>query len=392
MAWQFSFYPQQRLALSVLGASLGTLLTAPAFALSFGETVVHSIQNEPLLASIAISDIDPTTFSATLAQDTIYQKMGLSRAATLSATFVPTSSQSGKIVIQSQTPITLPFADVVLDLNHQNQHTLMPKTLLLPLQGRVNLPDDALTMAYDKINDLSSDHSIVAANSKPLLVSHEMPPPLFDSHLPTSSHDINHQDLLVKALATDQSKPLVVLPASLMPKFKPKLNSNPSENLMAKVLQISVTQKIQAASVATAQNSIAQQKDAEPISKSADLTVKVSEQDFNPQLAMQQPLTITESRSSKTSANPIKNHFVPAQDPSNNSFESKNTATQTAIGKPRQNHLKLAAKLDISEVLLSKKFDLETLTMPQTAYDQQKTPPTGFTVALNRFELIAKNN
>lgn len=245
MAWQFSFHVQQLCALRVFGASLGTLITVPALALSFGETIVHSAQYEPLLASIDVSEVDSANFSATLAKSSIYQKMGLSQTKTLTATFVPNSAHSGTIVIQTKAPLPLPFADVVLALQHQNQQTLMPKTLLLPLQGRVKLPDDLTVLSSNKpLTPLSLDLT-ENLSSKPLLVRNEAPPPLFDT--PKRNHNflLNHDQLQDNVLAQNhlptknQPKPLMVLSAEFMPELTPK----PSQDLMAKTLQIKVTQR-----------------------------------------------------------------------------------------------------------------------------------------------------
>ena len=48
-----------------------------AQAATIGKTVITSAQHEPLAASIMVTDIKTADFSASLANSTIYQQMGL---------------------------------------------------------------------------------------------------------------------------------------------------------------------------------------------------------------------------------------------------------------------------------------------------------------------------
>lgn len=54
-------------------------LVSSAQAATIGKTVVTSAQHEPLAASIVVSDIRAADFSASLANSTIYQQMGLAQ-------------------------------------------------------------------------------------------------------------------------------------------------------------------------------------------------------------------------------------------------------------------------------------------------------------------------
>lgn len=114
---------------------LGTPLWLPvtAYAINIGETYVQSQPNQPLNATINVSDIDPATFAVSVADGNAYQQLGLSKDVPVTVRFVKTSSNGGKIVLTSKQPLTAPFADVVLDIKNQGETKLLPKTLLMPL-------------------------------------------------------------------------------------------------------------------------------------------------------------------------------------------------------------------------------------------------------------------
>lgn len=104
-----------------------------AHAVSLGQANITSAQHEPLSATIEVSDIDAKNFNASLATADIYQQMGLTPDSKIKVKFTPTSATSGKITLSSSTPITAPFADVVLNLNNNGEQLIEPQTLLMPL-------------------------------------------------------------------------------------------------------------------------------------------------------------------------------------------------------------------------------------------------------------------
>lgn len=71
--------------------------------------------------------------------------MGLSAADKITVRFTPTSDTTGQITLTSSTPISSPFADVVLNLNDNGKQVIEPQTLLMPLPsgGSFNLPDNS---------------------------------------------------------------------------------------------------------------------------------------------------------------------------------------------------------------------------------------------------------
>lgn len=114
---------------------LGLPISLPivAYAVNIGDTYVQSQQNQPLNASINVSDIDPDTFSVKLASNSAYQQLGLSNDTKPTVKFEPTSSNGGKIVITTAKPLNAPFTDVVLDVTNKGETKTLPKTLLLPI-------------------------------------------------------------------------------------------------------------------------------------------------------------------------------------------------------------------------------------------------------------------
>lgn len=114
---------------------LGLPISLPivTYAVNIGDTYVQSQQNQPLNASINVSDIDPATFSVKLADGSAYQQFGLSKEDNVNVSFQPTSSNGGKIVITSSKPLNTPFADVVLNVTNKGETKTLPKTLLLPI-------------------------------------------------------------------------------------------------------------------------------------------------------------------------------------------------------------------------------------------------------------------
>ncbi|MBF0658485.1 peptigoglycan-binding protein LysM [Psychrobacter sp. NG25] len=153
-------------------------LVSSAQAATIGKTVITSAQHEPLVASIAVSDIRAADFSASLANSTIYQQMGLTQTDSMSVRFQPTSATSGQVVITTSQPVSKPFADVVLTLNDKGQHNVIPKTLLMPLND--NLPVEATknTVTGAKKPSLPS---VSASIAEPLTVRKGAPPPFISA-------------------------------------------------------------------------------------------------------------------------------------------------------------------------------------------------------------------
>ena len=106
-----------------------------AQAATIGKTVITSAQHEPLAASIMVTDIKTADFSASLANSTIYQQMGLTPTDSMTVRFQPTSATSGHVLITTTKPVSKPFADVVLSINDGTQRNVIPKTLLMPLNN-----------------------------------------------------------------------------------------------------------------------------------------------------------------------------------------------------------------------------------------------------------------
>ncbi len=113
-----------------------TLMSASAssYAVNFGETTIQSAQNQPLSATIDVSNIaDTSKFKVALAKGRIYNQMGLTANSNITATFQPTSKTSGKIILRSSRPIKTAFADVVFDIKNNDKKQFLPKTLLMPI-------------------------------------------------------------------------------------------------------------------------------------------------------------------------------------------------------------------------------------------------------------------
>ena len=153
-------------------------LVSSAQAATIGKTVVTSAQHEPLIASIAVSDIRAADFSASLANSTIYQQMGLTQTDSMNVRFQPTSATSGQVLITTSQPVSKPFADVVLTLNDKGQHNIIPKTLLMPLSDNtpINATNNTVTGAQKP-----NLPSVSPNTAKPLTVRKGAPPPLISA-------------------------------------------------------------------------------------------------------------------------------------------------------------------------------------------------------------------
>lgn len=129
---------------------LGFPLSLPmvAYAINIGDTYVQTQQNQPLNASINVSDINPKTFSVKVAQADVYRQLGLSKESDIQVTFVPTSSNGGQILLRTTRPINAPFTDVVLNITENGITKTLPKTLLMPIDSSQKITTQANTSTF----------------------------------------------------------------------------------------------------------------------------------------------------------------------------------------------------------------------------------------------------
>ena len=153
-------------------------LVSSAQAATIGKTVVISAQHEPLVASIMVTDIENTDFSASLANSAIYQQMGLTPTDSMIVRFHPTSATSGQVFITTTKPMSKPFADVVLAINDGNQRNVIPKTLLMPLNDSLPIATSKNIVTGAKKPNLPV---VSTTNAQPLTVRNGAPPPLLSS-------------------------------------------------------------------------------------------------------------------------------------------------------------------------------------------------------------------
>lgn len=145
-----------------------------AQAATIGKTVITSAQHEPLAASIIVTDIETADFSASLANSSIYQQMGLTPTDSMTVVFEPTSATSGRVLITTTKPVSQPFTDVVLAINDGTQRNVIPQTLLMPLKNSLPVtPQDTIIEAKKPNLPIVS-----TTNAQPLIVKKGTPPPL----------------------------------------------------------------------------------------------------------------------------------------------------------------------------------------------------------------------
>ena len=187
-------------------------LMSNAQAANIGKTVITSAQHEPLAASIMVTDIKTADFSASLANSTIYQQMGLTPTDSMTVRFQPTSATSGQVFITTTKPVSKPFADVVLAINDGAQRSVVPKTLLMPLDG--SLP---ITPASSNVRAANKPNLPIVSttNAQPLTVRKGAPPPLLLASKP-SSVDLSAS----KAPATKLPASSIQLPSSQTPNLQ----------------------------------------------------------------------------------------------------------------------------------------------------------------------------
>ena len=154
---------------------LGFPLSLPivAYAVNIGDTYVQTQQNQPLNASINVSDVNPRTFSITVAQADVYRQLGLSKDADIQIKFVPTSSNGGQIVLTSKQPINAPFTDVVLNITENGVTKTLPKTLLMPIDSAQKITTQANTTTLQ-----SPAQNIVIGSANPVQLPVMSPDPI----------------------------------------------------------------------------------------------------------------------------------------------------------------------------------------------------------------------
>lgn len=154
---------------------LGFPLSLPivAYAVNIGDTYVQTQQNQPLNASINVSDINPRTFSVKVAQADVYRQLGLSKDADIQIKFVPTSSNGGQIVLTTNRAINAPFTDVVLNITENGVTKTLPKTLLMPIDSAQKITTQANTTALQ-----SPAQNIVIGSANPMQLPVTSPDPI----------------------------------------------------------------------------------------------------------------------------------------------------------------------------------------------------------------------
>lgn len=182
---------------AIFAATLG-LSTLSASALTLGQPNVTSVQHEPLSATIEVSGVDANNFNASLANASIYQQMGLSQTGNIQVTFIKTSDTSGRIVLSSNTPVSTPFTDIVLNLDNNGEQRIEPQTLLMPISNRNRIeevaPSESPVVAQEQNVDLPVVDVIELEPTSEILEVHTIaPPPLFDNE--STEQDLQAQDL-----------------------------------------------------------------------------------------------------------------------------------------------------------------------------------------------------
>ena len=154
---------------------LGFPLSLPivAYAVNIGDTYVQTQQNQPLNASINVSDINPRTFSVKVAQADVYRQLGLSKDADIQIKFVPTSSNGGQIVLTTKRAINAPFTDVVLNITENGVTKTLPKTLLMPIDSAQKITTQANTTTLQ-----SPAQNIVIGSANPVQLPVMSPDPM----------------------------------------------------------------------------------------------------------------------------------------------------------------------------------------------------------------------
>lgn len=155
---------------SILAIVMGLGFSTPAYAIQLGQASVQSEQHEPLSATIPVSNIDANSFSASIAPAAMYSQLGLNPSANVSVQFQKTSDTSGTLLIHSSTPVSTPFADIVLNLNNDGEQYIEPQTLLMPLPKSGNMLSDSRPVT---IVPESSVSNLPTVSNTPIIVSED---------------------------------------------------------------------------------------------------------------------------------------------------------------------------------------------------------------------------
>lgn len=199
MSWHKQTHRMTFIHQAILTALFG-LVSLQAHAITLSQADIHSSQHEPLSATINVSDIDAKNFNVSIATADIYAQMGLNPEAPISVQFNATSDTSGQIILTSTTPISTPFADVVLNLNNNGEQVIEPQTLLMPIpasspflipeneaspvvvsEGEQNLPTVTPLVAELPAVDDNPQSEQIEATAKPNKPTPELSKPTTDN-------------------------------------------------------------------------------------------------------------------------------------------------------------------------------------------------------------------
>lgn len=231
---------------------LGFPLSLPivAYAVNIGDTYVQTQQNQPLNASINVSDINPRTFSVKVAQADVYRQLGLSKDADIQIKFVPTSSNGGQIVLTTKRAINAPFTDVVLNITENGVTKTLPKTLLMPIDSAQKITTQANTTAFQspaqnivigsanpvQLPVLSPDAMPMQAVTLPSTTINQLPPNLPTTGMPAGAAPMtvvseNSDNLRIQETRTVRSvQPNGTVYTQAMPQTQNPIQTNDTDN------------------------------------------------------------------------------------------------------------------------------------------------------------------
>ena len=345
-----------------------TLLPSAAQAAVVGQAVITSAPNQPLAASMMVTDIDAADFSATLAGKVIYQEMGLTPTDSMSVRFVPASETSGQLLVTTTQPIDTPFADMVLTLNNNGQRDVIPRTLLMPLVGQAAVQPAASIMA-------SQPSTALVANTQPLLVNNTLPPPLFDNDI-RQTQPSNKSATYTASSSTVPSDRLPVTHTAVMPPLpgaptKDTMEHQATPALLAKdtnidkapseALQVQVKRKIK--SPANQHTLAVDNNEAQDLNPTSNESVLVVSHQPPPELNTNEPTPILLLNPKNRGTQATKQYTVQRQDSlwliAQQIAEQNNLNTQKVMADIRQTNsnafvdntshrLKPMAQLDLS--------------------------------------------
>lgn len=231
---------------------LGLPLSLPivSYAINIGDTYVQSQQNQPLKASINVTDVSPESFSVKIATPDAYRQLGLSKDADIAVHFEQTSSNGGKIILTTNQPVTTPFTDVVLNIENNGSSKTLPKTLLMPISNEtivtqsntslIEMEETPIIIGQTNQLDLpvttQLTHETVAVNTseattieQPTFVAIQSKPTVAQNIEPIREKTLNaHETLTLKVEETRK-----VYPAGTVIEPLPPLKEKPEETLQA---------------------------------------------------------------------------------------------------------------------------------------------------------------